>query len=71
MLQLQELEELQLKELEKDLEKIQQKAISRLNDASKVKLEEMNTRRGIVIHPALVGRELSWATARVDFGPTA
>lgn len=47
------------------------KARSRLDPSVRAKLDSNDSRlqmtRGIVVHPAVVGRELAWSATRVDF----
>ena len=57
--------------LDTEIDKALGSAIDRLDPGSKTKLEaamrELRSLRGIVIHPAIVGRELAWSAPRIDF----
>ncbi|MFN0041083.1 MAG: hypothetical protein ACKVP2_16330 [Burkholderiales bacterium] len=50
-----------------EMETLIKTASDRLDAVEEAKFKELQGRRGIVLHPAIVGRELSWSTARIDF----
>lgn len=52
---------------ESEMDALLKEALPRLSPFDRAYAESLASERGIVIHPALLGRELGWSAARVDF----
>lgn len=57
--------------LQEQIEEVIESSLAKLSPAQRSSLQaragQLDRTRGIVIHPALVGREMGWTVARVDF----